>query len=79
VRQLFQSLPDWRPADTLPEGELIDIAADGELIPNTMRGMGHGPVNPHQVLSMVGEDPHDHDEFHVTRITNRQGKTSDGN
>ena len=39
--------------------------------------MGSGPVNAHQVTSVVGLEP-DHDsEFVVSRLTNLNGKTSD--
>ena len=73
----MKSLPDWQLADTLPIWESVNIVADGVSDPNTMRGMGIPPVNQHQVSSMVGKHPTNDDEFVVTHITKRQGKTSD--
>ena len=43
-----------------------------------MRGMGLVPVNPHKVTSMVGQGPDIDDEFLVTHLSNRLGKTSGG-
>ena len=42
-----------------------------------MRGMALQPVNPPQVNCMGGQEPSEHNEFVISRIANRQGKTSD--
>jgi hypothetical protein len=80
-RRPLESLPDWQLADTLPDWVSSSIVADGVTDPNTMRGMGHGPVNPPQVNDMGGLVIDDDAEFVVNRLAssrpNQQGKTSD--
>ena len=43
-----------------------------------MRGMGLVPVNPQKVTSMVGHSPDIDNEFLVTHLSYRLGKTSGG-
>ena len=42
-----------------------------------MRGMGLVPVNPLKVTSVVGHSPDCDDEFVITRLTIRDGETSE--
>ena len=51
--------------------------ADGISDSNTMRGMATRPVNPQKATSVVGCSPDYDDESVITRLTIRDGKTSE--
>ena len=61
----------------MPDGVESQVLGDGVADPSTTRGMGLVPVNPPKVTSVVGHSPDYDNEFVITRLTIRDGKTSD--